>query len=414
MNTVPDIAVVGGGPAGIFAAIAAAQHADRPRRILILDHNFMLGRKLLKTGNGRCNITNREIDVARYHGENTKFLHGVFAQFTNRDLLRYFQDLGVEFKDEAHGCIFPVTDQASTILDILKEEIARYSIEVLLNARVEKISRSPNGEFRIACSGDKSVTSRRLILATGGMAYPQIGALGDGYSFAEAFGHTVIPPAPALVALNIENKSLLDLQGVKADVAAAAYQDGKQVASVSDEMLFTHYGVSGPVVLHLSSFIARNLRKNNTLLRINFFPGLTPEKAQEKLRALWQKNPKRALGNSLIGILPKKLSQVLMRNVAGLNTAMRSDAVSGADRARILRILTNLEIQIHSTLTFKDAQVTSGGVRTDEINGRTMESTRVHGLYLAGELLDINGDCGGYNLQFAFSSGYIAGTHAAK
>ena len=413
MNATADILIIGGGPAGIFAAITAAQNAERPRRILILEHNFMLGRKLLKTGNGRCNITNREIAVERYHGENNRFLHGLFARFANRDLLNYFQNLGVEFKEEEQGCVFPVTDQASTILDILKEEIERYGIEVLLNTRVEKAARTNSGEFVITCSGGTRFTAKKLIVATGGVTYPQLGARGDGYSFAEGFGHTVIAAVPALVALTIENKALLDLQGVKATVAAAAYQDTKPVASIVDEMLFTHYGVSGPAILYLSSSIVRHLPRKKTVLKINFFPGLTPEGVQEKLRALWEKNPKRALGNSLIGILPKKLSQVLMRNVAGLDVSVRSDSISRADRARIAALLTGLEIRIQSTLALNDAQVTSGGVRTDEICGDTMESQRVKNLYFAGEVLDINGDCGGYNLQFAFSSGYVAGRHAA-
>ena len=409
-----DILIIGGGPAGVFAAITAARSAKRALRILVLEHNFMLGRKLLKTGNGRCNLTNREISPEHYHGGNRPFLHGLFARFTNRDLLGYFENLGVEFKEEEKGCLFPVTDQASTILDILKEEIEKDGLGVALNTRAERVSQGGSRELVVQCAGNRTFTGKKLVIATGGLTYPQLGARGDGYAFAEKFGHAVIPPLPALVALEIEKKALCDLQGVKATVDAAAFQGGKRVASARDEILFTHYGVSGPAALYLSSFIVRDLHGKQTHLAVNFFPGLTPAQAEEKIVMLWRKNPKRSLGNSLMGILPKKLAQVLIRNAAGLDTDAATDSVTRQQRTRLVKALTGLEIAIKAPLTFKDAQVTSGGVRTDELDGRTMESKLVKGLYFAGEVLDVNGDCGGYNLQFAFSSGHLAGLSAAR
>jgi predicted Rossmann fold flavoprotein len=258
------------------------------------------------------------------------------------------------------------------------------------------------------------LSARRLIIATGGLTYPQLGALGDGYELAKRLGHTIIPQLPALVPLEIENRSLFDLQGVKAVVDAAALVRGKQVASTRDEILFTHYGVSGPAVLSLSSFIVREFQDGGAALKVNFFPGLAAAQVEEKMLTLWRRHPRRALGNSMIGILPKKLAQVLMRNVAGLDVGTASDAMTREQRVRLVKSLTALEMRIKSPLSFKDAQVTSGGVSTDDIDGRTMESRLVKGLYFAGEVLDINGDCGGYNLQFAFSTGYIAGLNAAR
>lgn len=412
MSDRTDILIIGGGPAGIFAGITAARKAKQPLRILIIEHNFMLGRKLLKTGNGRCNLTNRDISPEHYHGHNRHFLHGVFARFTNRDLLGYFEEMGVEFKEEDGGCIFPVTDQASTILDILKEDVDRHGIGVALSTRVEKVLREGSDGFAIQCANAKEFTAPKLIVATGGLTYPQLGALGDGYDFAKNFGHAVVTPLPALVPLEVEKKALCDLQGVKATVDAAAFQAGNKIASVRDEILFTHYGVSGPAVLHLSSFIVRDLASKGAAIAVNFFPGLTPAQAEEKITALLKKNPKRLLGNSLIGILPKKLAQVLIRHCAGMDVAAAADAVARQQRARLVKALTNLDISIKAPLTFKDAQVTSGGVSTDKVDGKTMESRFVKGLYFAGEVLDVNGDCGGYNLQFAFSSGYLAGAAA--
>lgn len=396
----------------MFAAITAAGSSPRPPRILLIEHNFMLGRKLLKTGNGRCNITNRDLSASNYHGDNCGFLNNLFPLFGNSDLLRYFEDLGVEFKEEDNGCVFPVTDQASTILDVLKEDLDRRGVKALLSARAEKVSRNGK-EFRVSCKGDRLFTAPRLVLATGGLSYPQLGASGDGYRFAEALGHSVNPPLPALAPLNITDKSLFDLQGVRVTASVEARRGKRPVASATGEMLFTHYGVSGPVVLHLSNFIARDLSLEKTFLRVNFFPGLSREKAAEKLLELWRRNPKRSLGNSLMGILPKKLPQVLMRNAGGLDISARSESATKSARGRIVNLLTALDIEVKSTTGFKDAQVTSGGVPTREISGATMESRRVKNLYLAGELLDVNGDCGGYNLQFAFSSGYCAGKNAA-
>lgn len=414
MSDRADILIIGGGPAGIFAAITAARKAKKPPRVLILDNNFMLGRKLLKTGNGRCNLTNRDISPEHYHGRNRHFLHGVFARFTNRGLLGYFEDMGVEFKEEDGGCLFPVTDQSSTILDVLKEDIEGHGIGVTLSARVEKVAARGGGEFVVKCANGKEFASGKLIIATGGLTYPQLGALGDGYAFAKNLGHDVVPPFPALVPLEIKKKALCDLQGVKATVDAAAFQGGKRIASVRDEILFTHYGVSGPAVLHLSSFIVRDLASKGATLSINFFPGLTPAQAEEKVMALWRKNPKRLLGNSLIGILPKKLAQVLIRHCAGMDVDASADSVTRRQRMLLVKALTDLEIPIGAPLAFKDAQATSGGVSTEGVDGRTMESKIVKGLYFAGEVLDVNGDCGGYNLQFAFSSGYVAGISAAR
>lgn len=404
--------VIGGGPSGIFAAITAARQSGKPRRIVLLEHNHMPGRKLGKTGNGRCNLTNRQIAIERYHGADTRFLHNVLPRFTNEDLLGWFEERGVEFKEEDRGCIFPVTDQASTIVDILKEEVERCGVTLHLGVRAEELVKDGQAGFIVRCSGGKSFNAGAVILATGGISYPQLGASEDGYSFARSFGHTIIPPVPALVALEIGNKSLLDLQGVKAGTEAKAVQDDKVVASARDEILFTHYGVSGPAVLHVSSFITRGLPGKSTALRLNFFPALSRAELEEKILALWQRNPKRALGNSLMGILPKKIPQVLLRNVLGMNTDTRSDAVSHQDRARIVDALTGLEVKITATRGFKDAQVTSGGVSTAEVDGKTMESRLVKRLYFAGEVLDINGDCGGFNLQFAFTSGYIAGLNS--
>lgn len=407
-----DVLVVGGGPAGIFAAVTAASSGGRGRRVVLVEHNHMLGRKLGKTGNGRCNITNRRVSIERYHGSDTRFLHNVLPRFTSGDLLAWFAGRGVEFKEEDGGRVFPVTDQASTIVDVLKEEAACRGVEVLTGLRVEGAARGSGGGFAVRSSGGVALRSRVLVIAAGGPAHPQLGASEDGYALARAFGHTVVPPAPALAALETAEKSLFDLQGVKARAEVKAVRGGKTVASSTDEILFTHYGVSGPAVLHASSYVARWLPGRGIALRINFFPGLSRGEAEEKIISLWRNNPKRPLGNSLMGILPKKLPQVLFRNLLRLDAETPSGRVGRGDRSRVVDVLTGLEIEVTAARGFREAQVASGGVGTAEVEGRTMGSKVVDGLHFAGEVLDINGDCGGFNLHFAFASGYLAGLAA--
>lgn len=410
-----NLIIIGAGPAGMFAAITAAKNSKNKNfSILLLDSNFKLGRKLLVTGNGRCNITNRNIRIENYHGTNTKFLYSIFSQFTNTDLLKFFEEKGAEFKEENYGNIFPVTNQASTILEILKEELEYKKIIFQLNTRVIKIEKNNDNLFEVHIPENKILTSEKVIIATGGMAYPQIGALPDGYEFAKKFGHTIIKPLPALVPLEIDNKVLFDLQGVKIIAEIKAYKDNQFVSSITDEILFTHYGISGPGILLLSNKITRFIEQSKITLKLNFFPEKSFQEVEEKIIKIWKSNPNRTLGNSLTGILPKKIPQILMRNILNLNIDMLSCEINKETRRKILKLITSLEITIKNRKEFNDAQITSGGVDTNEINPKTMESKLCKNLFFAGEVIDINGDCGGYNLQFAFSTGFIAGLNASR
>ena len=263
------IIIAGGGPAGIFAALCAAQLLDD---ILILDGNIKLCRKLSATGNGRCNITNRNISFEKYHGTNNRFVNNVLSRFSNEDLLEWFRDLGCEFKEEEKGRIFPVTDQAATIVDILLEQLELKKIRCLKNTPVASAEKRPDGKFVVRTATGGTFFSISLIIATGSPAYPQLGSTGDGFRLAESFGHTVVPPLPCLVGFEIHDKALFDLQGVQVRAAVTAWQNGKMAASVEDELMFTHYGLSGPALLDLSSLIIRDLKSDNTHLVLNFFP----------------------------------------------------------------------------------------------------------------------------------------------
>ncbi len=343
----------------------------------------------------------------------------MLGRFYIEYLLAYFNGLGVEFREEEKGRFIPVTDQASTITDNIKEELIRYNVEVRLNTRI--VSLHKDGDIFIVKAQDGlEFRAKRVIVATGGLTYPQLGAFSDGYTIAKTLGHDIVEPIPCLVGFETHEKGLFDLQGVQAKARAwIELRDGAHKViftspEVIDEVMFTHYGVSGPAVFTLSTHAVRKLKTGNVILILDFFPGLSVEEVDKKILSIWESNPGRTLGNSLIGILPKKHVQVIMRNLLRLDIEVPVANVSKAVRQQIVKALTHLEIRLKAPCSFKEAQVTDGGVDTDKIDPRTMESKLTHGLFFAGEVLDIHGDCGGYNLQFAFSSGRAAGLAAVK
>jgi len=420
VDFVRRVIIIGGGPAGMFAAISAAKESGLPpRSILILDANIKLGRKLGVTGDGRCNITNAKMSSEFFHGKNPKFVNSVLGRFSNEDLLGYFNGLGVEFREEEKGRFIPVTDQASTITDNIIEELVRYGVEVRLNTRIASI-RKEDGVFIAKANDGLEFRSHKVVVATGGLTYPQLGSFPDGYTIAKTFGHEVVDPVPCLVGFETHEKGLFDLQGVQAKARAwieLRDANSKTISSspeVTDEVMFTHYGVSGPAVFSLSIFAVRQLKTNSAVLILDFFPGLSVEEVDKKILSIWETNPSRTLGNSLIGILPKKHVQVIMRNVLQLDIDIPVANVSKAVRQGIVKALTHLEIRLKASRSFKEAQVTDGGIDTEKVDPRTMESKLCPGLFFAGEVLDIHGDCGGYNLQFAFSSGRAAGLAAIQ
>jgi predicted Rossmann fold flavoprotein len=395
----------------MFAALSAAEKIPG-HQILILDNNHKPGRKLAVTGNGRCNITNMEMNAEHYHGGNPHFVNNVLARFSNEDLLAWFRDLGTEFKTEEKGRVFPVTDQAGTILDLLTEQLKLKQIRIRTGSAVVSAV-VKDSSFKVTTADKAVFHSRKFIIATGGMTYPQLGATADGYRLAQGFGHAAITPLPCLTGFESHEKALFDLQGVKVPAGVSALRNGKKVCASEDDVMFTHYGVSGPAIFDLSSLLVRELTPDNTELRLNFFPGKTPEEVEKKILSIWQAHPERETGNSLIGILPRKLVLVLLRNVLKLDVSTPAGGVSKPVRRELISMLTDLKVRLKGPLTFKDAQVTSGGVSTDSVDPKTMESKLCQGLFFAGEVLDINGDCGGYNLQFAFSSGRQAGLSGA-
>jgi predicted Rossmann fold flavoprotein len=410
-----DIVVIGAGPAGLFSAITAAGAAGKKKlSIIIVDANMKAGRKLAVTGNGRCNLTNSDVSASNYHGNNPLFVNGILGNFDNSDLMEWFTSRGVEFKTEENGRIFPVTDQALTVIDRLLEEIETLGIKLSLNTKVTSLKKKPDGQYIIEVNGKDTIEAEKVILATGGLTYPRLGSSGDGYNFAGTFGHKIIPPLPCLTGFETLEKTLFDLQGVQLMAEVTCKSGTQAIPEISDEVMFTHYGVTGPAMFTLSSFIVRELVTHPVSVILNFFPGLSREETEQKIRDIWAAGPQRVLGNSLTGVLPKKFVHVLLRNIVKTGLDIPVSNISKDLRNSIVKAFTGLELHLKSARSWEDAQVTSGGISTDEIDPRSLESKLCPGLFFAGEVLDIDGECGGYNLQFAFSSGYMAGLAAAR
>ncbi|MEO0074521.1 MAG: NAD(P)/FAD-dependent oxidoreductase [candidate division WOR-3 bacterium] len=393
--TKSQIIIIGGGASGLMAAISAAR---RDKQVLLIEKNNQLGRKILFTGNGRCNLTNINLSIDKYYGENTKCLYSIFARFGAYDTIKFFEGLGVKLKVEKDGRVFPNTNKAETVLNALIKEIARLGIKVKLNERVLKISSFQNN-WQVKT--DKNVyQAKAVILTTGGKSYPQLGSNGDGYKMAQKLGHTIIELKPALVPIELKDDWYQTLQGINMNVKLKIFEDKKVIAQQEGEMIFTHYGISGPLVLDLSRLI-----DNKKRLVIDFLPHYNQ---LEDLRVFLKSHPKRTLINTLSLLIPK---QVCIKTLQESQIATDKQ-VSQLTKKEIIKIhehLHNQLVAIKGLRSFHESMVTAGGVAIDEIKTKTMESKLHKGLYFAGEILDIDGVSGGYNLQFAWSSGYIAG-----
>ncbi|MFA5032730.1 MAG: NAD(P)/FAD-dependent oxidoreductase [bacterium] len=401
-----EVIIIGGGASGLIAGISAARHGKNPKNILIIEKNPTLGRKITVTGNGRCNLTNTNITLDKYYGENTKCLNNIFGRFSHKDTVEFFESIGIILKTEDKGRVFPITNQAITVLDLLIEEITHFRINIKTTERVNEITPINHG-WKITTSKD-SYQSKYIILTTGGKSYPQLGSSGEGLEFVRKLGHRIVEPKPALVPIELSGNWFHKLQGVKSDVELTLISKNKAIATEKGELLFTHYGISGPIVMDMSRLITDYLPKPETKVFINFFPDFTVDKLTQFFISRGQAYPQKTFLNSLFGVLPKKLCYVLMREL-GVTEDKHIHQLSKKELCAIADRLIHWYIDIKQTRPFAESMVTAGGIAMDEVNSRTMESLKVKGLYFAGEILDIDGVSGGYNLQFAWSTGYIAG-----
>ena len=402
------VAVIGAGPAGLMAA---GKTGERGHEVVLIEKNAEMGKKLLISGKGRCNVTNiTDIEgFMRSIPGNGNFLYSAFNNFSNADLIDFLNSRGVKTKVERGGRVFPQTDKASDILDALKVYIRENNVKVMLNSPAIQIE-VKNGSIRgVVLKNGDTVKCDSVILAAGGASYPKTGSTGDGYRMAEELGHTINTLKPSLVPLVVEEPWVRDLQGLSLKNVSIKLLDKNGDISYNDfgEMIFTHFGVSGPIILSCSRH-ALNHDYRNIKLLIDLKPALTEEKLYERIKRDFDRFSRKQYKNSLGELLPQKLIPVII-SLSGIPVDKPVNQITKEERKRLCHILKNLELNIKGARPIEEAIITAGGVSTGEINPSTMESKIVKGLYFAGEIIDVDGYTGGFNLTIAFSTGCLAG-----
>jgi len=403
------VAVVGGGAAGLTAAITAAAAGAR---VTVLERLDRVGKKILATGNGRCNLSNTDLDIEHYHGSNPRFAHSALNRFDFYRTMSFFESLGIAWKVEEGGKVFPMSDQASSVLDVLRYEVEARGVEVLCEAGVSKIT-GREGEFTLELAGRGQVKAQRVIIATGGRAAPSLGSDGSGYGLARQLGHSVVEPFPALVQLKLAAGFLKSISGVKFIGTAEIWVDGRPTEQAVGEILFTDYGISGPPILALSRTANAHLRGGRVFLKVSLISGMSRDELRPFMTRRLESQSAKSLNFSFVGLINKRLIPVLLKEAGITDPRKPAGQVTSAEKEAIFNILRDWRFEVSGSRAWPSAQVTAGGVDVAQVNQKTMESKLVPGLYMAGELLDIDGDCGGYNLQWAWSSGFVAGESAA-
>lgn len=412
-SSVRKLIVIGGGPAGIMAAIRAAENGAA---VTLYEKNNALGRKLRITGKGRCNLTNLvDVDeIVKNVTGNGKFLYSALKNFTAEDTINFFETLGLATKVERGNRVFPESDNAADVIDVLTKQLAILNVEVKLNSRVDEIFTNGNKIIGVEVH-KKFISADAVILATGGASYPATGSTGDGYKFAKNLGHNVTNIFPALVPLEVEEDFVRDLQGLSLkNVRVTLKSDGKVIEEIFGEMLFTHFGVSGPIILTLSRAVAKFLAEKSFVeLAINLKPALTPEQLDARILRDFQKFQRKAIKNALVELLPTKLISPIL-DLAYIDEDKKVDDVTKEERRRLIENLRGLTLTVTKTRPLDEAIVTAGGVDVKEVNPKTMESKLVKGLFIVGEVLDVDGYTGGFNLQAAWATGNAAGLAAGS
>ncbi|MBP2001688.1 putative Rossmann fold flavoprotein [Paenibacillus shirakamiensis] len=419
MNSPINIIVIGGGPSGLMASIAAASQGAS---VLLLDKGDKLGRKLGISGGGRCNVTNaKEIDeLIRFIPGNGRFLYSAFSHFNNRDIMDFFEDLGIRLKEEDHGRMFPVSDKAKTVVDALINKAAMLGVQMQTHQPVRELLLSGNKLKGVVLASGKKISASAVIIATGGRSVPQTGSTGDGYPWAQAAGHTITDLYPTEVPIVskeafIQSKELqgLSLRDVELSVINPK---GKTVIAHRGDMIFTHFGLSGPIALRCSQFIRQvkmKFKTNDALLQIDLFPDVSIGALDQELRRLTAAEPKKILRNVLKGTIPERLLPLLFER-SQLSGEITHEHVPKDSWTAFLHVLKGFPVRATGTRPFEEAFVTGGGVNLKEIDPKTMESKLMPGLFFCGEVLDIHGYTGGYNITAAFTTGHTAGTHAGS
>ena len=402
------VLVIGGGAAGMFAAIFAAYNGNE---VHLFEKNEKLGKKLFITGKGRCNITNAS-DMDTLFGSvvtNSKFLYSSFYGYTNQDVIDFFERIGVATKVERGNRVFPVSDHSSDVIAGLSRELKNLGVEIHLRSEVTKVVGKETFEYIVLKNG-KKVEGDACIVATGGFSYQTTGSTGDGYGFARELGHQVTEILPSLVPLVIKEDYVRELQGLSLrNVEATIYDHKKILYHDFGEMLFTHFGVSGPLMLSASSYIAKKVKEKGLKLVIDLKPALTMEQLDQRVLRDFEENINKQFKNAVQKLFPSKLIPVILA-VSEIDPEKKVNLITKEERQQFVNLIKNFTFTITGLRDFNEAIITKGGVHVKEINPATMESKLVQNLYFVGEVLDLDALTGGFNLQIAWSTGYSAGS----
>ncbi|MBE6068156.1 MAG: NAD(P)/FAD-dependent oxidoreductase [Clostridium lundense] len=398
------VIVIGGGPAGIMSAITAAENHD----VILIEKNEKLGKKLFITGKGRCNVTNAK-DIGEffdYIPGNPEFLYSSLYTYTNENVMNFFESLGVKLKVERGDRVFPESDKSSDIIRGLEQELIKRNVNVKLNAKVKDIILDEGKIAELVLQDDSHIKGDYFILATGGASYPQTGSSGEGFNFAKKAGHKIIPLKPSLVPIELEDEWVKELQGLSLkNVEVKIKKGNKVIYKEFGEMLFTHFGISGPIVLSSSRFVESN---SSMQAVIDLKPALSEEELDKRIQKDFTKYINKDFKNSLDDLLPKKLISVIIK-LSSIPEDKKVNSITKEERKSLVYLIKNLTSNIKGLRPLAEAIVTAGGVNVKEIDPSTMKSKLVDNLYFAGEVIDVDAYTGGYNIQIAFSTGYLAG-----
>ena len=414
-----DVIVIGGGPSGLMAAIAAGESGAK---VLLIDKGEKLGRKLAISGGGRCNVTNRLPieEIIKHIPGNGRFLYSAFSLFNNEDIITFFNKLGIELKEEDHGRMFPVSDKSQSVIDALLQRISKLHIKVLTNQPVKTVHYQDGQVKSVQLKNGESYETHAVVIAVGGKSVPHTGSTGDGYAWAKKAGHTITELFPTEVPVTsdepfIKEKKLqgLSLRSVNLSVLN---QKGKSIITHKMDMIFTHFGISGPAVLRCSQFIVKELNKSSSkkvMVSLDLFPDKKEDTLYQELSGLLKEEPKKSIKNLLKGFLPERYLLFLLE-VNDIDPTIQAATLSNEKLRNFVESLKRFRFSVNGTLPIEKAFVTGGGVSIKEVEPKTMASKLVHGLYFCGEILDIHGYTGGFNITSALVTGRLAGLNAGQ
>lgn len=413
------VVVIGGGPAGMMAAITSRENGND---VIIIEKNKQLGKKLLITGKGRCNITS-SLDMEEFIKNtpgNGMFLYSAFQKYTNQDIIKFLEKQGLRVKEERGNRIFPITDKSLDVLKCFESKIKELDIKINFDEEAKELIINENKEIKAVKTSKREIIADKVILATGGKSYPLTGSTGDGYKMVEELGHKITSIKPSLVPLEIYDKNLCTkLQGLSlknVSIKLIDKQKNKEIYEDFGEMIFTHFGVSGPIILSSSAHLVRYknieqlMKEKKIILKIDFKPALREEKLDERILRDFNEFKNKQFKNALDKLLPQKLIPVIIEK-SEINPNKKVNEITKKERANLLKQLKDFEVDVKEFRSIDEAIITSGGISIKEINPKTMESKKIKGLFFAGEIIDVDSYTGGFNLQVAYSTGYVAGSN---